>query len=143
MDTGISIEVVETDPDYMGIAIRVWTERFCGSTFIFAGFDELSRFADAIAGFPSDMADHFRSFEFGRLRGMRFAGGYCRFDMAYLRPAQGAAAHVYIQDDVQRFSEATAGLVVPVEAAALDRFVAALKQVERDRAGKAVLSTSD
>lgn len=143
MNTGIVIEVVETDPDYTGIAIRVWNERFCGSTFIFAGLDELSRFADAIAGFPSDLAEHYRSFEFGRLRGMRFAGGYCRFDLVDMQPAQGAAAHVYIQDDTQRFSEATASFVVPVEAAALDRFVSALKQIEKARAGRAVLSTSD
>jgi hypothetical protein len=142
MDAGITIEVVDVDPDYLGLSVRVWNDRYCGSTYIFAAPGQLAAFAEAIAGFPRTLMDD-RFFELGRLRGLRFAGGYCRFDLQYRAPAEGAWCRVLIQDEVQRFGDATATLTLPIEAAGVDRLASSLRAVEQARAGTAVYRLSD
>ena len=80
MQRGLTITIVDPDPDYLGIEIGASNERFAGSTRIYAGLAALSEFANHIAGFPSNPKDE-RSYEFGS-PDPGFAGGHCTLNFA-------------------------------------------------------------
>jgi hypothetical protein len=137
MTPGLSITVVDPDDDYLGIEIHAQSQRFAATTFIYAGFSDLTQFADQIAGFPAGPRDE-RRWEFGH-RDPGFAGGFCGLRFHCLNRAGHAALAVSIVDKDRRHDAANADFTFQVEAADIDRFVAQLRVVERDRAGAAVL----
>jgi hypothetical protein len=140
MGAGLQITVVDVDDDYLGIEIAVGSTRFSGSARIYAGVNQLSEFARAITGFPATSADS-RSFEFGT-RDPRYAGGFVALRF-HCRDGSGhPLISAEIQDDDRFHSDASAEFSFPVEAAALDRFVQALIQVEAAKGGSATLEAA-
>lgn len=137
METGLEITVVDTDPDYLGIEIRAWNDRFTGTAFVVAGFHQLSEFADLIAGFPTSVPDE-RGYEFGS-RDPHVAGGYCSFRLHTADGAGSTVLDVSIQDDGNRFSSGFAAFSLPVEPASIDTFARDLRGVESQRTGTAAL----
>jgi hypothetical protein len=71
------LKMIVTDPDsdYLGIEIFASSPRFCGATKIYAELDQLTQFAEVIAGFPTSGKDK-RRYVFGT-KDEGFAGGYC------------------------------------------------------------------
>jgi hypothetical protein len=140
MGTGLQITVVDVDDDYLGIEITAGSGRFSGSARIYAGVNQLSEFAKVITGFPVTSADS-RSFEFGT-RNPQYAGGFVALTCACRDGAGHPVVSVAIQDDDWFDSKASAEFTFPVEAAALDRFVHALVEIEAAKIGSAKLEAA-
>ena len=140
MAPGLEIRVVDVDDDYLGINVAASSDRFSGSARIYAGLTELSEFANAMAGFPSNARDR-RSYEFGT-REPGYAGGFAQL-VFYCRDGAGhAAVAVAIDDDAQLHSKASAAFSFPFEAAELDRFLVDLRKLEGTKNGYATLSAA-
>jgi hypothetical protein len=136
----LTITAVDPDEDYLGIEIFASSARFAGSSLIYAGLDDVGRFADRLAGFPSSPRDE-RTFGFGaRLPGQ--AGGFARFVFRTVGELGRSEVAVEMMDDELRNSGASSAFTFPVEAAAVDRFVAGLRIVQSARSGVATLSAS-
>jgi hypothetical protein len=140
MEIGLTIEIVDPDDDYLGIEIRAANDRFAGSARIYAGLDELSDFATQLAGFPTSGQDG-RVYEFGS-RDPSAAGGYSKLRFHCVDQAGHAAVDIDVEDDNRGDPPGSVRLSIPVEAAGIDRFITRLREIERDRAGKAALSVA-
>jgi len=136
VSSSLKILVTDPDPDYLGIEIFASSGRFSGAAKIYAGLDELTRFAKLLSGFPKSRDDE-RRYAFGT-KDERIAGGYCALRF-YCRDGAGdAAVEVEFEDDDRYYSEASATFTMfPVLAAEIDSFVGQLKSVERARSGEA------
>ncbi|MHB1000415.1 MAG: hypothetical protein ACYC27_14340 [Armatimonadota bacterium] len=140
---GLSINLIDPDDDYLGIEIRAWNDRYMGTTFIYAGYEQLSEFASYISGFPSKIPDE-RIYEFGT-RDPHYAGGYCRLRFYTI----GGSGYALIDIDIEEedfhkcYPNSTARLTISVKAADIDRFVPKLRAVEAARSGEAVLEILD
>ena len=139
MQQGLTITIVDVDPDYLGIEIRAANDRFAGSTWIYAGLSQLSEFADRMAGFPTNPQDD-RKYEFGT-PDPGFAGGYCSFHLQCVDSSGHARLYVSLQDDYRVHELATATLAFPVLAADIDRFAVRLREIEKEQFGEANLPT--
>jgi len=137
MESGLEIRVDDVDDDYLGINIAASSERFSGSARIYAGLTILSEFADAMAGFPSSSSDR-RAYEFG-VRDPKVAGGFISLAFHCLDGAGHAAVTVAVEDDPHFHAEASATFSFEFEAVELDRFLTALRKVERAKDGHATL----
>ena len=137
MAAGLEIRVVDVDDDYLGIDIAASSERFSGSARLYLGFTALSEFAGALAGFPSSNSDR-RTHEFGTLD-PGVAGGFVRLVFQCVDGAGHTAISVAIEDDPHHHSKASATFTLEFEAAELDRFLIAVRQLERAKNGHATL----
>jgi hypothetical protein len=120
MISGLTITVVERDPDYLGVEIQASNGRFAGSAWVFAGVGELGEFAAHLLGFPANANDD-RVYEWGS-RDPHYAGGYASTRFHCLDHACHAALDITLEDDDQRYEGETARLSFRIEAAAVDRF---------------------
>jgi hypothetical protein len=138
---GLTIRVNSFDDDLFGIDIRAWNERFTATTFIESSLTQLGKLASCIAGFPARPGDE-RSFVFGT-RDPAFNVGYCSLHFRAIDSAGNAVVDVSVEDGGtpgwQAIGTGTgkAEFSIPVEAADIDRFVLALRKVERTEAGEA------
>ncbi len=139
-DQGIRIRAVDPDLDYLGIEIQAASERFAGTARIYAALNELGEFADRIAGFPTDTRDE-RAFDFGT-PGPSFAGGHCKLRFRCIDELGHLVITALVEDDEGHNPPGKAQLSFSVEAAAIDRFVARLREVEQARSGEAVLAAT-
>ena len=137
MQRGLTIAVVDVDPDYLGVEICASNNRFAGSTRIYAGLSELSEFADRIAGFPSNPQDE-RNYEFGT-RNPGFAGGYCSLHLHCIDGAGHAILDIAFEDDDRLHETAVAKFSFCTLAADIDRFVVRLRKLEQEQSGDASL----
>jgi hypothetical protein len=135
--TGLTITAIYPDEDYLAIELHASSDRFAGSTWIYAGTDELSEFAAKIEGFPRTFEDH-RAYEFGT-RDRSLAGGFCSVMLRCLDRGGHVAVDVILEDDPHRYSPAQAHFTFQTEAAAIDVFTERLREVERERRGSACL----
>ena len=134
---GLTIKIVDPDDDYLGIEIHASNDRFAGSARIYAGLTDLSEFAGHIAGFPANARDE-RTYGFGS-REPGVAGGYSGLRFHCLDQSAHAAVELALEDDDRRYGSGTAQLTIRIEAAAIDRFVEALRELEHARSGEAEL----
>jgi len=134
---GLSIMVVDPDPDYLGVEIAASNGRFACSTRVFAGLDELGEIADALAGFPASMNDT-RMVELGTVN-RTHAGGYVRVSFDTTDTLGHARVAIECVDDDDLYSSGSAAFEFPVEPAGIDRFVTALRAVQSHRTGTAKL----
>ena len=137
MTPGLRISIIDPDENYLGIEISAASGRFAGTTLIYAGLDELSIFASRIAGFPTTAKDE-RTYEFGSTES-RLAGGFALLRFHCVDGAGRTALEVIIEDDAQLHETASARFVFQFAAIDLDRFVARLRHIERNRSGEASL----
>jgi hypothetical protein len=137
---GLKICILHADDDYLGVEIRAGNERYAGTTYVAAGFDELGALADLITGFPAHAQDE-RSYQFGS-REPNVVGGWCRLRFRTSDLAGRAVVEVTIEDDDQLHPKASAALSLPIEAASLDRFIAGLRRISSDRRGEVALGKS-
>jgi hypothetical protein len=137
MICGLTVMVVDPDADYLGVEIHASNDRLAGSTRVYAGLDELSRFACTIAGFPTGNQDR-RAYAFGT-RDPSCAGGYCSVTFRCVDGAGHVSVDVVLEDDDGRYASALAQFSFQTEPAAIDRFVERLRSVEQNRSGSADL----
>jgi len=137
MVPGLSITILEQDPDYLGLEVAAASARFAGTAHIYADLGVLNEFAHAIAGFPRDSSDS-RSFDFG-VPDERYAGGHVRLSFRCVDGSGHAELDVAVQDDRQANPESVAKFRFAFEAAELDRFVRRLRDLEETHNGQAFL----
>jgi len=146
---GLTIRAGYTDDDgLLGLEFRVWNDRFAGAASLWSTFTQLTEFASCIAGFPASTEDH-RSFEFGArdpqwsYNGkVRVVVGYCGLHFRTTDSAAHAVVDVVVEDRRSHsghhvIGPAKAQFSIPVDAAAIDRFVAALHAIADGRADEA------
>lgn len=139
MEPQLKIRVIDPDPDYLGIEISASSDRFAGTSRIYAANDELSELCDEIEGFPKTIDDERRHL-FGA-REIGYAGGFCELKFFCADGSGHTAIRIEIGDDNARHSDATARFTVPALPAEIDSWVVALKRLESNRAGEATLKT--
>jgi hypothetical protein len=138
---GLTIRVNSFDDWLFGIDLRAWNERFTATTFIESGLWALGDLASCIAGFPARPEDD-RSFSFGS-RDSAESRGYCSLRFRAIDSAGHAVVDVVVEDTgppdglAADMRIAKAEFSIPVEAAEIDRFVLALREVQRTEIGEA------
>jgi hypothetical protein len=134
---GLTIEAVDNDTDYLGIQIRASNGRFAGYAEIYASNNDLSEFAERIAGFPESLEDQ-RSYEFGSPN-PAVGGGYCTLKLRCLDRTGHVAVDVVI-DGKLAIAPESARFSFKAEPSAIDQFVRSLRVVENNRTGSATIA---
>lgn len=125
---GIEITILWFDDDLVDVLIRGNTGNFAGVAYIFVGHEDIARLAEGFRGFPISSDDR-REIVLGSFND-HYSGGGARFLLRTDTPG-----HVMIELRLRADSQVELGpvetvdLVVPVEAAAIDRFVAVLESM--------------
>ena len=137
-EVGFRLEVIYADADLFELRVSAWNGAFGGATDLYVEVDGLGQIASKIAGFPKNPAD-VREFTLGAF-GREFAGG--AMNMRFYCIDQ--AGHAYVESRIESDAESAkvwqvATLVMPVEAAAIDRFVEDLRRLEKEKSGVALL----
>ena len=135
---GLTIRVDISEDDYLRLELRAWNERFAATTMVDSDLWELGKFASCIAGFPTKPGDE-RSFVFGTRRDpvVGSKDGYCSLHFRTIGSAGRAVVDVSVEADQHPDSTAKAEFSIPVEAADIDRFVVALRDVQKTEMGEA------
>lgn len=138
----LTVAAIDEDaPDYPRVEVRAANGRYCASSAVWLSLSQILQFADVIAGFPAGLDDH-REYEIGHRDGeeaapsLRWARGFCSFRF-YTDDLRSTCIDVYVEDEG---SPAFAAFTVHTEAAALDRFVSALRHLG---GGSATLKIGD
>lgn len=129
--------MIDPDPDYLGIEVFASSDRFAGTTRIYAANDELSDFCRGIEGFPNRTEDQ-RSHLFGT-REPGCAGGFCELRFFCTDGSGHVAIRVEVGDDQARNSDGFGRFTIPTLPAEIDTFIVALKRIELNRSGEAAL----
>ena len=141
MEIGFRFEVKWSDADVFEIRISAWNGAFGGSTAIYVPIGGLKEAATKVEGFPRHPSDK-RELQFGAF-GPEWAGGAANI-LFYCRDAAGhALVETRIESEHGGMPKAQSALFfMPVEATAVDAFVADLRRLEAERRGTAVLRVS-
>ena len=141
MDTGVVFELIWSDPDVHKIRISGSNGKFSGVSEVYEVINGLAEAATQLEGFPLDRRDH-RSLEFGN-SGPKTAGGYVNLNFYCTDLAGHAVVEASIESDYEKREKAqTVHFISKVEAAAVDRFVSGLRQMESSQRGTARLEGS-
>ena len=133
------IEAVWDDPDMLEVRVAVSNGSFSGQTNVYVGLGDLAVAADLLAGFPTNPRDE-RRVSWGSEEPESRLG---RVELLF-RCRTGAghlvlAAEVTSSDMGAAETGQTVRLQLPFEAAGLDRFLEALRAIERAKRGTAML----
>ncbi len=127
------------DPYYLGIEIHASNGRFSGATIIRIGIDQLTEFANEIAGFPISPHDT-RNYEFGT-SDICNVRGYCKLRFYCIDLVGHAMVDLEFLDDPDWYPRYTSGasarFSISTLAADLDRFVNHLRSIEKIQSGEA------
>jgi hypothetical protein len=130
MNRGVEFKIVWFDNDVIEFRIKGCNGRFAGVTKLYVGYDELSNLVETIKRFPNSSSDT-RELELGTFD-PHGAGGGARLRFCCIDEACHAICVVHLhtetRPDVGK-SEAVE-FVIPVEAAAIDDFIAELRSME-------------
>jgi hypothetical protein len=138
MVRGLAIRVIYFDADIYELRVTATNGDFSGSVSLYVAIGYLAELAGELEGFPRTKADE-RKIEFGTFE-PGYAGGGVR---AHLRCTDGAG-HIQMQlrmETDQDDPSQSVSLVLPIEAASIDKFVEELRMLEKDRTGEATLSS--
>jgi len=138
----LKIVIIEVeDPYYFVIEITAASERFSGSTWVKVDVEQLTNFANAIAGFPISPEDT-RNYEFGLSDPFNMRG-YCKLSFYCIDLVGHAKVDLEIMDDTAFHPEEPfAKFSIPIEANDIDRFVNHLISIEKIQSGEACLGRS-
>jgi hypothetical protein len=133
------VEAVWDDPDMLEVRVAVSNSSFSGQTNVYVGLGDLAAAADHLAGFPTSPGDERRVSWGSEEPGSRLG------QVKLLFRCRTGAGHPVLAAEVRSSDLAAAEpgqivrLQLPFDAAGMDRFVEALRAVERARRGTAVL----
>jgi hypothetical protein len=135
----LDIEVVWHDPNLIEVCVKALNGSYSGQTNVYVGIGGLAKAADQLRGFPTSPRDE-RRLCWGSLERSDRLG---QADLLF-RCRDGAGHAVLVADLVSSdMGKAEPGqsvsLKLPIEAAAVDRFIAALRVVEQAKRGVARL----
>ncbi len=125
MEIGLGVRTIFQDSDVVEVRVCAWNGKFGGETDAYVGTGHLQEAAVKLQGFPKDRTDT-REIVFGAF-GPDSAGGAVRIRVSCTDASFHISAHVEIEseyDEAGTFE--SVALVLPIETAALDSFVAEL-----------------
>ena len=127
VDAGIKLELIWMDDDVIQVRVHASNGRFAATADCYCGLDGFARLAQAACGFPSSSEDR-RELEIGTFDA-RIAGGGAKLVLRCIDRAGHAVADVTVRADsgMNGSPAETASFAFPVEPAAIDDFVAALR----------------
>jgi hypothetical protein len=130
MKIGVQISIVYTDEHLVELRVRASNGVFTGQADVYADAESLLEFAGVLRGFPKSREDT-REFELGSFDAAHVGGG-AGFRFFCLDSVGHASAEARLRSDpkVKGGVSDTVLLHIPVEAAALDSFVAQLERME-------------
>jgi hypothetical protein len=138
MDLGLRVEAVYDDPDLIELMVRAWNGEYGGATGLYVSIGELSETASRLRGFPATLTDR-RVVQWGAF-GSDTAGGGVEMRFVARSDGGGAIVDVRMESDGAKTGGLQAALVrLELEAAAVDTFAAALRQLDVHKRGVAVL----
>jgi hypothetical protein len=137
-EVGFRVEIIYADVDLNEIRVSAWNGAFGGATDIYVKIGGLAELAAKLTRFPRDPSD-VREFTLGAF-GREFAGGAASLKFYCI----DQAGHAYVESRIESSTESarvwqTVTLVMPVEAAGIDRFVEDLRQLEKEKSDVALL----
>jgi len=129
MEIGIKFESIWSDIDVVEVRIAAWNGEFGGSADVYVEIGGILMAAAKLEGFPHNTAD-VCDLEFGSF-GLKTAGGAVTLRFH----SRGAVGRTFVETTIEsahdEFDHAQrAILFAPVEAAAIDSFVANLRILE-------------
>ena len=129
MKIGVHISIIYTDEHLIELRFRASNGWFAGQADVYADAEALAQFAGVLCGFPQSQEDT-REFELGSFDAA-FAGGGAGLRFFCLDSVGHASAEVRLRSDpkVKGGASDTVLLHIPVEAAAIDSFVAQLERM--------------
>jgi hypothetical protein len=135
MDSGISFEVIWLDESVIEVRVEGTNGRFWGRVDCYAGHDLFSRLAAVVRGFPSSNTDR-REFDVGTAGpgyvGIKASSGGGVRLVLHCTDSLGHASlevRMHTAPRPNNVGSETAVLFIPVDAAKVDDFVAALDRV--------------
>jgi len=137
-ESGFQFRAIWSDDDLIELCVSGWNGAFGGTVSIYEGIGDLEKAAEQLRGFPRNPADG-REIIFGNFD-RKCAGGGVK--MRFHCIGGPGRAFVEATIDANYDSAGTmqiAVLAMPVEAAAIDRFVQELHVVGSNRKGTAYL----
>jgi hypothetical protein len=140
MDCGIRLTVDYYDDDVVGLVISASNGRFSGVAAVVESLRFAKDLAETLAGFPTRPGDH-RAVELGTFDPAG-AGGGVRLTFRTVGGAGHPAVEVSVRADPHRGAPEVASLVIDLEAARIDDFVAALDHLTLERGATATLVSS-
>jgi len=138
MDVGFDFQLIWHDNDVLNLRVSAWNGAFGGVAEVYEAIGDLQAAAALLRGFPNSPAD-IREVVFGNFD-RKFAAGGVRMRFHCI----DGSGHAYVETTIDAKYETggtvqTVVLAMPVEAAAVDRFVEELQRLESDRSGTARL----
>jgi hypothetical protein len=140
---GIEFEVVWWDEDVIEYRVTCSNGAFSGATKMYAAHESLPEAADSLDGFPLHNKDS-RTIHFGT-PDPKFAGGGLQMRFDCVDSVGHAVVEVKLRaDSCLGVGEAqSVSLYIPVEAGAIDAFVAQARSLADSKSGKAFLVMAD
>ena|SRR5258708_1625955 len=139
LNNGIEIKTICFDRDLLEVLFSCSNGYFSGQAKLYLNHDDLSKMADALSGFSSHASDG-RDFELGAFDPPGANGGvwmhfYCRDSTGH------PAVEVRLRgDDCRVMGEVeSVALRIPIEAAAVDSFIAEIRRMKRFEVARAFL----
>lgn len=124
---GLVLVVRDVDPDYLLVAVRAGDGDFAGTAEVYENLDLARTLAADLKGFPRSPADE-REVVLGSFDA-KHAGGALRLRLFCVDLAGHARANLHLVDQpLTGEPPRTVEFLIPIEARALDAFVAALGQ---------------
>jgi hypothetical protein len=140
MHVGLSLKVIWYDRDVIELRISASNGAFAGVTDLYEGYGDLEKAAAQLSGFPQNPSDE-REVVFGTFD-RKGAGGGVRLRFHCVDNSGHAYADVIIASGrLEGGMNQNVALAMPVEAAALDRFVEELEKLEADLTSTARLES--
>ena len=125
MNPALQVEVIDAEPpDLLQLRVTASSRAFSGSTTLFDTPSALNRLLEGLGGFPTHPTDT-RLIELGTFD-LALAGGGARIGLACTSSAGHAILSATVQTCRHTEPPESVSVAVPVEASAIDQFVAEL-----------------
>ena len=140
---GIDFEVVWFDQDVIEYQVTCSNGPFRGATNMYLSHDGLSKAAEALSGFPSNIKDS-RDVQLGAFE-PKFAGGGISMSFRCVDSVGHAVVLVRLRADGCKGPDEPESvcLYIPVEAGSIDSFVATARSIDDTKGAKAYLHMAD
>ena len=140
---GIEFEVIWFDQDVVEYQVTCSNGTFRGATRMYLAYNDLSKTAQILSGFPSDIKDT-REVQLGAF-GPHEAGGGIHMRFRCIDSAGHAVVLVSLRADGCRgpAEPESVSLYIPVEAGSIDTFVAKARSRDETQGAKAYLHMAD
>ena len=127
MSSSLDFAVIDVDDGLLKVRVKASNGRFSAQSDLYADEESLKEAAAGLDGFPRNSQDA-REVTLGAMSA-EYAGGGFRMHLSCHDRAGHIEARVTVRADVHVAQDESATFVIPLEAASLDRFVSAIRDL--------------